>query len=136
MPLDTPVSPPVFEDGIINTDDPRCSHWGFTSENFGGMGSTYAWHTDGRIMLSLVNARHPGQGHFSRLVKAIEADGFAVAVPTPFAHMRAILTKWGFKSYGEDGDMGMCEVMMRPEAVARKRAENKAQEEQDSKEVK
>lgn len=68
--------------------------WGFTSKRF--TEDSYLWKEGDRILVSLIIARRQGKGHFSLLVKAIEAAGFRVAVPTPIGQMPAILKKWGF----------------------------------------
>ena len=49
------------------------------------------------LWISLIIARNPGSGDFSKLVKNIEAAGLKVFIPTPFAHMAAILERWGFR---------------------------------------
>lgn len=89
-------------DGVIYPGDAP-EEWGFTRANFtsGDFGS-YLWKSGDRITISVIMAKHRGRGDFSRLVKAIEADGFDVAVPTPLAQMRAILQRWGFVSTEED----------------------------------
>lgn len=87
-------------------------HWGFTSDRFEN--DSYLWHEKGRIMISFIVSVEKGKGYFSQLVKAIEADGFKVAVPTPSGRMQDILSRWGFHKTLEDaGEMGTCEVWVR-----------------------
>jgi hypothetical protein len=83
-----------LKDGIIHVDGAPAS-WGFTSARFAE--DSYLWKTGKRIMISSIFAKHAGNGYFSALVKAIEGDGFKVAVPTPLGQMTQILTRWGFK---------------------------------------
>jgi hypothetical protein len=88
-----------LKEGIIHVDAAPAS-WGFTADRFAP--DSYLWKTDDRIMVSFIEAKKKGQKHFSELVKAIEADGLKVAVPTPLGQMVKILTKWGFKPHLED----------------------------------
>lgn len=101
-----------MEDGMIEVGKAPES-WGFTKERFAG--DSYLWKTGDRIIVSLIFAKDQGRGYFSALVKAIEADGFKVAVPTPLGKMGSILTRWGFKPHREyDEDFGgTCEVWTR-----------------------
>jgi len=93
-----------MKDGMIAVGKAPES-WGFTKERFDG--DSYLWKTGDRIMVSLIFAKEAGKGYFSALVKAIEADGFKVAVPTPSGRMSLILERWGFKPHREvDPDMG------------------------------
>ena len=71
------------------------AHWGFTEANFAG--DSYLWITGKRCTISFIESKKKGKGNFSKLVKAIEKDGFTVEVPTPLGLMQAILTRWGFK---------------------------------------
>lgn len=85
------------------------AHWGFTAERF--TGDSYLWRDGDRIVISFIHATNEGKGHFSSLVKAIQADGLKVEVPTPLGKMEAILTKWGWHPfYHEHPEMGMVEV--------------------------
>jgi hypothetical protein len=79
--------------------------WGFTRQKF--TGDSYLWKTGDRIMVSFIVAKEQGKGNFSALVKAIEADGFKVAVPTPLGKMPSILQRWGFRPHYEvEPDLG------------------------------
>lgn len=69
--------------------------WGFTADRF--VADSYLWITGKICTVSFVETLDQGRGHFSHLVKAIEADGFQVEVPTPLRQMQDILSKWGFK---------------------------------------
>jgi len=70
-------------------------HWGFTKERF--TADSYLWITGMICTVSFIETKRQGCGHFSGLVRAIEADGFRVEVPTPLRQMQEILTRWGFK---------------------------------------
>jgi hypothetical protein len=95
-----------LKDGIVKVGKAPAS-WGFTIDRFAG--DSYLWKTGKRIMISSIFAQKKGGGAFSALVKAIEADGLKVAVPTPLGQMTAILVKWGFKPTIEDD----CQVWIR-----------------------
>lgn len=83
-----------IDQGIVQVGEAPSS-WGFTAENFSE--DSYLWRSPGVVTISFIVAKNIGKGVFSRLVKAIEADGLKVQVPTPLGQMRAILTRWGFK---------------------------------------
>ncbi len=70
-------------------------HWGFTADRFAA--DSYLWITGKTCTISFIETLERGYGHFSHLIKAIEADGFHVEVPTPLRQMEDILTRWGFK---------------------------------------
>lgn len=99
-----------IRNGIIELDTPFAREIGFTSEDFSG----YLWRHGDRVIVSLIESRHPGQGNLSRLFAAIEARGLRVAVPTPFAHMQAILRRKGFVPYTD----GPVEVWEKPHEEA------------------
>lgn len=87
----------TIQDGmIVPADD---APFGFTPELFGH--ASYLWREGDRITISFIECQHKGRGDFSRLVKAIEAEGLRVAVPTPLGRMDAILTRWGFIPHTE-----------------------------------
>jgi len=83
-----------IDQGIVQVGEAPCG-WGFTAENFSA--DSYLWRSPGVVTISFIEAKNIGKGAFSRLVKAIEADGLKVQVPTPLGQIRAILTRWGFK---------------------------------------
>lgn len=84
----------MIKDGLMKPGEAP-EHWGFTKENFDE--GSYLWMTKGVCTVSFVAAKVMGTGAFSRLVKAIEADGIKIEVPTPLPLMRAIIRRWGFK---------------------------------------
>lgn len=83
----------MIEEGIIEIDKAPAS-WGFTRERFEG--DSYLWKSDRMILVSFIVAHTPGKGHFSELIRAIEADGFQVGIPTPLKGMQGILFHLGF----------------------------------------
>lgn len=83
-----------MNDGMIAPGEAPAS-WGFTAERFAA--DSYLWKEGNRVMISFIEAKTKGKGHFSALVKAIEADGFKVDVPTPLGQMKSILNRWGWK---------------------------------------
>lgn len=89
------------DNGKIELDSPFAQEIGFTSDKFDG----WLWLEDARVLISFIISRQPGEGHLSQLFSAIEARGFAVAVPTPMGLMRAILARKGFTPHGEYSDM-------------------------------
>jgi len=89
-------------EGMINPGD---FDW-FPSADFGG----YLWGFSDRVIVSLIISKNPGKGNLSKLFNAIWATGRTVAVPTPFAHMRAILERNGFRQTFDEG----CEVWVKP----------------------
>jgi len=84
----------MIADGIIQIGAAP-EAWGFTRERFAG--DSYLWKDGEVILISFIESVHEGRGHFSALVRAIEASGFRVAVPTPLGKMVAILSRWGWK---------------------------------------
>jgi hypothetical protein len=102
-------------DGIVDVDSPLASRWGFCSWAFSR--DSYLWvnRSRRRVMVSLLIARQPGRGAFSRMVRCIEADGFRVAVPCPLRQMTAILLRWGFRPHWEESELqGVVDVWERP----------------------
>lgn len=100
------------ENGRIDVDAAPPS-WGFTRDRFELM--SYLWRNGGEVVWSFIATREHGRGFLSALRRAIEADGLSVAVPTPFPHMQAILTRWGFApGMEEDPHMGEVEVWRLP----------------------
>jgi hypothetical protein len=101
-------------DHRIDLDDSLARNFGFTSDKFDG----WLWRKDREIIISFIVSLDPDTGNFSRLVRAIEAQGFTVAVPTPFARMQSIVNRWGFKpEIREDKKYGPCSVWVRPAAA-------------------
>jgi hypothetical protein len=91
------------KEGMIEVGEAPES-WGFTKENFAE--DSYLWITGNKCTVSFIESKRKGRGLFSSLVKAIEADGFKVEVPTPMGRMKAILMHWGFK-VGHEWDAQM-----------------------------
>ena len=92
--------------------------FGFSDADWGGVAlppGSYLWKRGGDVLTSMVIARSPGAGAFSRLVRNIEANGCRVLVPTPMGKMPAILKRWGFvRTIGHDEKMGAVDVWKRP----------------------
>lgn len=95
----------VDSQGLIALDSEKAVALGFTSDKFHG----YLWQLDGSIMISLIISLKPGQGNLSALFDAILQTGYAVKVPIPMGHMKAILIQKGFtqtlEPYEEINDM-------------------------------
>jgi hypothetical protein len=95
-------------DGMLSPGEAPAP-WGFTPDRFSK--DSYLWKDGSRIIISFIEAKQKGKGHFSPLVKAVRADGFSVDVPTPLREMKAILKRWDWKPrYVEDVQMGPVEV--------------------------
>lgn len=84
----------AIKDGMMEPGQAP-EHWGFTLKNFEE--GSYLWITGKKCTVSFIVSRKKGAGCFSRLVKAVEKDGYALEVPTPLGRMKEILTRWGFK---------------------------------------
>jgi len=95
--------PVYIPDGYLGLDTPLASRWGFCSWTF--WQGSYLWvnRRKRRVLISFIHAHRPGRGAFGRLVRAIESDGFWVAVPCPLYQMERILSRWGFRPHREDG---------------------------------
>ena len=77
---------------LIHLDTPFAKELGFTSDRFEG----WLGQKDGYIYISFIESLQPGQGNLSELFDNILKLGYGVKVPTPFARMKAIITKKGF----------------------------------------
>ena len=73
------------------------NQYGFTPDRFDG----WLWGKGDRILISFVESKHPGKGHFSELIRKIEESGKCVSVPTPLGKMIPILKAWGFVPHFE-----------------------------------
>ena len=83
---------------------------GFTSDRFDG----YLWIHPGEIYVSFIESRQQGEGHLSQLFDACWSRGLTIKVPTPFAHMEAILKRKGFEHTWEQTSMNdACEVWVK-----------------------
>ena len=99
----------LANDQPIRPGDDGTDAIGFTADKFSA--DSYLWRKGDAIWISLIFANHPGKGDFSRLVKNLEAAALKVIVPTPFAHMAAILTAWGYQPFQHPDGL---EVWCRP----------------------
>lgn len=104
-----------MDDRMIQLDDEFAVGIGFTSDRFDG----YLWKKGEVVIVSPIISLQPNRGHFSDLVRRIEAQGFRVHVPTPMPHMQAILTHWGYTPHDEPfapemDDFTPCEVWAKP----------------------
>lgn len=102
-----------MKDGEISLDTPFAVELGFTSDKFAN--GSYLWKKDNYIIISFIISLFEGQGNLSRLFKTIESKGFGIKVPTPFAHMKAIIKKKGFREtlepFAPEADiMDLCDV--------------------------
>lgn len=92
---------------IIKLNSELGKRVGFVSDLFHS--GSYLWEEGKVIIISLIMSKNPGNGNFSRLLKAITEAGYYIEVPTPFPMMEKILRKKGFimkSKYLEDvGDM-------------------------------
>lgn len=99
-----------MEDGIINLDSDRGKSIGFTSDKFMG----YLWKTGEHIIITVINSLEPNKGHLKALFKTIEDQEYKIKVPTPFAGMTELLTRWGFREHIEqDPRFGPVEVWLK-----------------------
>lgn len=106
-------------DGMISVGSETGTRWGLTCDRFAL--DTYLWRIGNVVIVSFVASTV--RGAFGDLVRRIQADGLDVDVPTPVAHMRAILEKWGAVARREwASDMGDSVEMWRvPTLPARAR---------------
>jgi len=96
---------------LIHLDTPFAKELGFTSDRFEG----WLGKKDEYIYISFIESLQPGQGHLSELFNNILKRGYGIKVPTPFAHMKAIIKKKGFRQTTEpfapeEDIMDPCEV--------------------------
>jgi hypothetical protein len=98
----------ILPDGKIDPSDPIGESLGFTSDLFDG----YLWKKGPDIYVSFIASRHEGRGNVRGLLDRLESTGLTVKVPTPFARMRMICEKRGYKTISEPTDLGPCEVMV------------------------
>jgi len=69
----------------------------------------YLWGFEDAVWISLIISKSPGSCNLSKLFKTIWGQGRKVVVPTPFAHMQAILQAKGFLRSFDNG----CEIWTR-----------------------
>jgi hypothetical protein len=92
-------------DGMILLDQ---NELGFTSDKFDG----YLWKKGNDILVSFIISKDEGKGNVRFLFDSILKSGHTVKVPTPFARMRMICERLGFRQefehdpmYGEDVEL-------------------------------
>ena len=100
-----------MNDGQILIDSNEAKEFGFTADKF--TKSSYLWKTNNRIWISFIESREKNRGNLKGLFRAIWSKGYEIAVPTPFALMRFILQKYGFKQTYERIEEEDCEVYIR-----------------------
>jgi len=76
-------------------------YFGFTEDKFSD--DSYLWKTGSTIYISLIFSKHPGEGNFSALIRAIESGGYRVGIPTPLGRMIDVLIHLGFRRYLSGG---------------------------------
>ena len=81
-------------EGIILLGTPAAQELGFTQDHFSE--DSYLWRIGDSIMISNIECKTPGNGHFRRLLETIESKKFTIKVPTPMRRMQEILDKNGF----------------------------------------
>jgi hypothetical protein len=96
-------------DGEVRIGDPLAEELGFTAERFDG----YLWLVRTDLYVSLVDAKHIGQGHFRAFVEKALAKGLTVKIPTPLGRMEHIVRRWRFKHVTEMSELGPCDVWVR-----------------------
>jgi len=87
---------------------------GFTRDKFMG----YLWYKDNYVTISFIESLNPSKGNLSKLFDRIQELGYGIYVPTPFARMRSIIEKKGFKQTAvpfapEYGIHDLCEVWVK-----------------------
>ncbi len=82
---------------LIHPDTPFAKEIGFTSDKFVG----WLGENKGYIYISFIESLQPGKGHLSELFENILKQGYGIKVPTPFARMKAIIEKKGFRQTEE-----------------------------------
>lgn len=107
--------------GIIILNSPMGTALRFTSDRFAG----WLWHTDNDIFISFIESLQPGRGHLSALFSEILRRKLTIKVPTPLAHMEAIVRAKGFKQtfvyddrFGEDVEIWVKEPDTPKEATS------------------
>lgn len=99
-----------WPEGLVDLDSEVGRDIGFTCDKFSG----WCWVDGDRFIISFIRSRRPGQGNLRRLIQAVRARGYRVAVPTPSTRMRSILRRLGFVPLREETDMGPCELLVSP----------------------
>lgn len=81
----------------------------FSADDFDG----YLWGKNSCVWISIIESKKPNHGNLSRLFDTILSQGRAVKVPTPFAHMEAIVRHKGFVREDEETIDGPCEIWIK-----------------------
>lgn len=102
--------------GEITLDSPLGLELLFTSDRF--IRGSYLWKDGNYIIISFIGSKTSGVGYLSDLFKRIESKGWGCKVPTPFARMKEIIIKKGFKATiepfaPEQGIMDPCEIWVK-----------------------
>lgn len=94
-------------EGRIDPDTVWGKEFGFTSDKFEG----WLWKKRDFIIISFIEAKQPGKGHFRDLINTIKKCRFVPVVPTPMRGMEEILRHWGWQPrYIGDKLFGTVEV--------------------------
>lgn len=105
-----------YSNGRIDPDSPWGKEFGFTSDKFDG----WLWKERGWIIVSFIECKEPGCGHFKKLIRSIKDFCFDVAVPTPMPQMEAILKKWDWHpNYISDPTFGTVEIWSEKDKIFR-----------------
>ena len=83
---------------VCEPGDPRVEQYGWTIDQFSG----YISIIENTIWISSIWSLQPGNGHFSKMIRAMHAAGYEIKVPGPFPHMRCICKHLGFTKTIED----------------------------------
>lgn len=103
--------PGTAADHIVELGTPLTFHFGFTADLFGG----WLWIRGNIVVISFIVSKQPGKGHFSALLRTIQAQGFTVHVPSPLGAMEDIVRAKGFrKTVEQDAKLGPCDVWVSP----------------------
>lgn len=94
-------------DGPVHLDSDFAKKIGFTSDKFDG----YGWILGKSFYVSFIVSKDEGKGNFRAMVDRLIQAGLTVKVPTPFARMKDICTRYGFTEKVEQTDMGPCEIL-------------------------
>lgn len=96
--------------GVFSFDHPLAKKLGYTEDKFEG----WLGLKDGYIYISFIVSKKPNQGNLSKLFDRILELGYGIKVPTPFARMKRICVKHGFKKTIEhSAKMGDVEVWVK-----------------------
>lgn len=83
-----------MQDGIIQIDSAAAKTLGFTGDKFHAI--SYLWKEGSVFILSFITSRHPGAGHFRKLLDTLEGQAEAIIVPSPSKQMWEVLEPRGY----------------------------------------